>query len=424
MTLLAGSGTRDITPPIGASLAGMPTERGSARVNDPLLVKAIYFEQDDRRAVLLSMDIASLAPPLAEERRREIAHRLDVPLEAVVLCTTHTHFGPGRGDWEGHGAYWEAVDRSLLDAARDAQKTAAPASVTYAAARRDDLSHNRRFVVEGGSVVTHAGLKDNVLRPDGPIDPEIQAVLVSGECGRPMAAVVGFACHPTAMRWSDAVSADYPCWIEREVKQGFGDEVDVLFFSGALGDVADGTAATRRQANGCDLAEHIGSEVGRDAVRALRQSATHITGDLCTSSTEVAVPTIGMGRERRRWAEEVLETPGGRPGWQVRDARMILEMWREWPDEITTSVPLVAIGDLAFYGIPGELFCWYGMQLKARSRFRFPFVLGLANGRIGYIADRVFPTKDSFDTPLDLTQRTFGQLDDAGERMIRAALTL
>ena len=103
---------------------------------------------------------------------------------------------------------------------------------------------------------------------------------------------------------------------------------------------------------------------------------------------------------------------------------MILEMRREWPDEITTSVPLVAIGDLAFYGIPGELFCWYGMQLKARSRFRFPFVLGLANGRIGYIAERVFPTKDSFDTPLDLTQRTFGQLDDAGERMIRAALTL
>ena len=103
---------------------------------------------------------------------------------------------------------------------------------------------------------------------------------------------------------------------------------------------------------------------------------------------------------------------------------MVLERWREWPDEIEAKIPLVAIGDLAFYGIPGELFCWYGLQLKAHSRFRHPFVLGLANGRIGYIADRVFPTKDSFNIPLDFAQRSFGKKDDAGERMVRAALSM
>lgn len=75
-------------------------------------------------------------------------------------------------------------------------------------------------------------------------------------------------------------------------------------------------------------------------------------------------------------------------------------------------------------GWAGELFCWYGLQLKAQSRFRYPFGLGLANGRIGYIADRVFPTKDSFNIPLDFAQRQFGETGDAGERLVQAALRM
>jgi len=120
----------------------------------------------------------------------------------------------------------------------------------------------------------------------------------------------------------------------------------------------------------------------------------------------------------------VLEAPTDRPSWAVRDARLVLDIWPEWPDEIAAGVPLVAVGDLAFYGIPGEMGCWYGLQLKAQSRYCFPFVLGLANGRIGYIADRVFPTKDIFNVPLRFADRRFGEVDDAGERIVRTALSL
>ena len=424
MSLLAGIGKRDITPPVGASLAGMPVARGSTRVNDPLWVRAIYLGQGGTRAVLLSVDLGSLPSPFVEERRRAIAGHLEIALEAVVLCTTHTHFGPGRGGWEGQEAYWEDVQRKIVEAAQDAHRAAAPVSVSYAASRRDDLSHNRRHVVAEGSVMTHPGLKDNALHPDGPIDPEIQAVLVSGDQDRPIAVLAGFGCHPTAMGWADAISADYPYWIEQGVKQGFGDEVDMLFFAGALGDVADGDAASRGKKTGSSLAEKIGCGIAREAVRSLQEGAAEVSGELSTASVEVSVPTIAMGPERRKWAEEVLKTPEGRPRWQVRDARGILKRWREWPDEFQAEIPLIAIGELGFYGIPGELFCWYGLQLKAQSRFRYPFILGLANGRIGYIADRVFPTKNIFNVPLNFAQRRFGEIDDAGERLVRAALRM
>ena len=423
MSLQAGVGTRDITPPVGTPLAGRPTKFPSRRINDPLHVKAVYFEQGDGRAMLLSVDLVLLMPELASEMRGAIANRLSMPIEAVVLCTTHTHSGPGVGEWAswgGHDVYEADLRRKVVEAAQDAQRAAGPASLFYAAGRWDDQIHNRRWVMADGSVATHPR-RDGAQQPDGPIDPEVQAVLVRGGNGRPAAVLVGFACHPTAMGPAEgAISADYPHWIESEVKQAFGEQAEMLFFAGALGDVSDGEPFKRP--TGTEMAAHIGRGVGQAAVRSLETGAVEITGNLSTGYAAVSVPTVDMGPARRRWAEDVLKAPESRPSWQVRDARMVQEMWQEWPDEIDTGVPLVAIGDLAFYGIPGELTCWYGLQLKAQSRFRYPFVLGLANGRIGYIADRVFPTKDMFNVPLDFAHRRFGEHDDAGERIVRAAL--
>jgi len=417
--LRAGVGKRDITPPAGTPLAGRPRAYPSHRIHDPLRAKAIYLESGETRALLISADLLLLERAFATGVREAISGHLRMPVEAVVLCTTHTHSGPGVGDWfpwEGREDYEEGLRRKIAEAAQEAQAAAAPAAIFYASSRREDLSHNRRFVTRAGPVVTHPGPEDGALRPDGPVDPEIQAVLVAGEGDRPIAVLVGFACHPTAMGWKEgAISADYPHWIEQEVKHGFGDEVEMLFFSGALGDVSDGASPTARlKTLGSDLAEKIGRAVGREAVQTLRDRRVEVAPELVTAQAEARLPTIDMGPERRRWAEEVLRTPEGRAGWQVRDARMVLEMWRSWPEEVEAGCPLVAVGELALYGIPGELFCWYGLHLKARSRFRHPFILGLANDRIGYIADRVFPTKDIFDAPLNFADRRFGERDDAG----------
>lgn len=428
MALRAGVGKQEITPPVGVPLAGRPRAYPSHSVHDPLWVKAIYFASEDRRAILVSADLVLLERPFATEVRETISRRLKMPLEAVVLCVTHSHSGPSVGwsPWEGQEVYEEGMRRKIVEAAQEAQAAAAPASVFYASSRREDLSHNRRFLTQAGPVVTHPGPDDGALYPDGPIDPEIQAALVRGEQNRPLAVLVGFTCHPTAMGWKEgAISADYPYWIEREIKGAFGGPVEMLFFSGALGDVGEGGDWRARAGElGTSLAGRIGSEVGREAVQALKTRKGEVSSELVTAYTEVGVPTIDMGLERRRWAAEVLDAPAGRPDWQVRDARMVLGMWQSWPDEIETGCPLVAVGELAFYGIPGELFCWYGLQLKAHSRFRHPFILGLANDRIGYIADRVFLTKDIFDVPLNFADRRFGQKDDAGERVVRAALRL
>lgn len=58
-----------------------------------------------------------------------------------------------------------------------------------------------------------------------------------------------------------------------------------------------------------------------------------------------------------------------------------------YPAEIMT----MRIGDLGIVGLPCEMFCEFGMEIKKRSRARHTMVIELANDAIGYI-----PTKVSF----------------------------
>lgn len=49
---------------------------------------------------------------------------------------------------------------------------------------------------------------------------------------------------------------------------------------------------------------------------------------------------------------------------------------------------VIQIGDIAFVGIPGELFAELGMEIKRRSPFRYTYVVGIANDYIGYLPDK------------------------------------
>ena len=49
------------------------------------------------------------------------------------------------------------------------------------------------------------------------------------------------------------------------------------------------------------------------------------------------------------------------------------------------------LGDLALVGLPGEMFCEFGLEIKEKSPAKHTIVVGLANDAIGYI-----PTIEAF----------------------------
>ena len=66
-------------------------------------------------------------------------------------------------------------------------------------------------------------------------------------------------------------------------------------------------------------------------------------------------------------------------------ADRVLQMEREWPDEISIMLQTFRIGDLGIAAIPFETFTETGLELKAKSPFGQTFNISIANGSYGYL---------------------------------------
>ena len=58
------------------------------------------------------------------------------------------------------------------------------------------------------------------------------------------------------------------------------------------------------------------------------------------------------------------------------------------PRDLPVEQICLALGDSALLTFPGELFTEIGQTIKAHSPFRRTFIVGLANGYVGYIPTR------------------------------------
>ena len=121
--LFIGIAKRNITPPVGGYLYGYPNPPRSTSVNDDLTVTALYLEEGDTRALLLSFTICSLAATLCDRLSVILEEDTGISRTAILLHATHTHSGPSTTDSVGWGkADSDYIETVLIPAARAAAK--------------------------------------------------------------------------------------------------------------------------------------------------------------------------------------------------------------------------------------------------------------------------------------------------------------
>jgi hypothetical protein len=181
------------------------------------MARAIVLGEPGLSIAIASVDVLLVPAAL----RRKVEARLgDLRLDAVLVAATHTHSGPG-GFWDdalgsrfGTGPYDPATEDALAgriaDAIRAAAADRAPAKVSVAGSRREDLVRNRDGGERGGQL-----LAVRLERPGGEV----------------VGQVIVFPAHATTRASRDRLlSGDWPGVLARELPGV------TVFMQGAEGD--------------------------------------------------------------------------------------------------------------------------------------------------------------------------------------------
>jgi hypothetical protein len=134
-------------------------------------------------------------------------------------------------------------------------------------------------------------------------------------------------------------------------------------------------------------------------MEAMQNAKVVSTDKIAVSREMVPLSRIDISDEQLEWAKELMKKveKEGMPPIQA-DGMPDAHYAKEWIEmrktqDITDSVEVmvIRIGDIAFVGLPGEIFNEFGLDIKAKSPCKNTIVTGLTNDDRAY-----FPTAGSF----------------------------
>jgi hypothetical protein len=380
-TLLAGVYEVDITPKVGTLLAGGIYPRVSTGVHDPLMAKAIVLESKGERLAYIILDICVLTREIGDKIVEKASELTGIPPQNIIWATSHTHSGPYTMPFFG-STEEEVVDKEWLSSlpekaancVAEANKRKIPAKWSFIRGYNYMLPLNRRLRFKDGRELNNwlidRGEEAQCVGTAGPVDPEIGILTFEDMDGNLIAVLFNFALHLTT-HFGVEFSADYPAVVARRIREKFGEQVITLYMPGAMGDI---NTYRSMEETGNMLADSI---IPKIEARKPRDEAPVLKA----MKSEIVVPyrDLYQDQEERirasQWPEDVQEV-----------FRKELEIMRkEGVTEGETIVSVWRIGEIAFAGLPGELFVEWGLKIKQESPFPWTFPVELCCDYQGYL---------------------------------------
>ncbi len=396
--LRAGAASVSITPPAAIPMAGYYAERRAQGVHDDLQAKAIVLEEGGTRAALVTLDLIAAPADLVQDARALIEKATRLRGAAVMISATHSHTGPVFDTKHPFGggsdvvkSYREALPAKIADAVRQAESRLAPVKVFAAHGREDSIAFNRRFHMKDGTVGWNPG-KGNplILKPAGPIDPDVPFLYFEKADGKPLATYVNYAVHLDNIG-APLISADMPATLSRCLAEFKGADMITVFSAGCCGDINHIDVRWNHPQNGFGNAARMGTILAAEVMRAWPRLAAVDPGRLQIRTTTVSLPLPALDDGDVEKARAIIARMGGeasqRPAFlETVWAFKVLDVAARKGRPHDVEVQAIALGQLvAWISLPGEIFTELGLAIKQDSPFPHTIVAELANGSIGYI---------------------------------------
>lgn len=411
----AGAAVADISPDVFPfQLRSGPSEY----VHDPISVRALAFENGaEQRALIAIIDAIGIGREMADEAKLAVAEKTGWDPESILIAATHAHTTPKGGDTSpGRIAYEKKRRAGLVEALLKAIEALEPAKVGFASDEEASEVRNRRnFYEEGASstrnpwggydkVRMNGGTK-GILKPAGPIDPEVCVVDVRTERGHPLGLLANYALHyvgaiPTVTDEDGKVrgmaSADYFGEFARVMPYRLGSRPPegfvAMMSNGASGDINNIPFGIERAPRApFEQCRIVANKTADAAWRAIRTIETYDASPVIATrqrevtlnyrkpseaEVEKALQLLELTREER---EAIHKKTTGYANHTIRFARP------ESPGSEEVIVQAFRIGDQAIVSMPFEVLVEIGLEIKEKSPAPHTFLIELANGSYGYL---------------------------------------
>lgn len=444
----AGFAAKDITPGMGAHLAGSGAglHRPAQTVMDRLYARAAVFKDEKTALVVLELDVTLISGEYADKIASGVMAALGLPRENVMVMGTQTHSAPMLGycsideDYPleipenreyikgGERAYSDFAAEQAIAAAIEAADRVRPLKMQFARGMKRDLAFNRRVIsrittgtdeddvlsyknglaLEKGKIVMPFPVDNMALRnpqgPDyishveGPIDDEVLVGCFIDERMQIESLMLNFTCHPVNAFCNSAtfyaVSADWcGAWAKLSGER-LGASSLPLVINGCCGNTnpIDPYKPDMVLSPG-DMGEKL-TALTETMVHNMRFDGGE-DAPLSSALEWLELDYRTITPERAKEVDEILGDHPERPkylpngeldaDWFVAASTRSVQLLQKREPKFRYPVQVFRIGDLAIVALAGEPFSEGQLDLKLRSPAPLTVVGHMANKYVGYI---------------------------------------
>jgi hypothetical protein len=375
------------------------------------------FECGEGRAVICLIDAIGIGREMSDIAKSRAAEKTGWKPEDMLICATHTHTAPKGGEgMHGREAYEKLKYEKLEEAIVQAIQSMEPARVGFSSEDEPSEVRNRRWFLQPGTmppnplgeqdqVKTNAN-RNHLVKPAGPIDPEICVIDVRTNRHKPLALIANYALHyvggvPKKVdengREVGMASADYFGEFSRIMPYRLGGtnppaNFVAMMTNGASGDINNLVfTGSRAPRSPFEQIRIVASKTADASWRAVRKIENYDTKPLiATRQREVDLPYREPNEREISLAKGLLKrTRQEREAINSRTtsvATRVIEYAKpEHPRTEPVLIQAFRIGDQAIVSMPFEVLVEIGLEIKKKSPFEHTFLIELANGGYGYL---------------------------------------
>ena len=377
----------------------------SAIILDPLHVKAVVLRQGDEQMALVECDVQEISNEWSFPARQIISLKTGIPVSNICISSTHNHMGSPNKD----------LQTAVIKAVYDARQNLKPVKLKSTTAQQFNVSFNRRYFMKDGTVVFNPMfLNPDIVRPAGPIDPEVGVVMFYDVAtNKPTTGLVNFSLHldivkeygsvyqQTGVGSRNSVSADFPYWIETSFKKEFGNAFNSIFFTGCCGNINHWDFSKPGPQSGhASKSKQVGDSIYSAISNALPRSEEE-TPSLASRYRVLQIPLQSFTEEELSWSKTVKGTSLSGKSEEPNERQQFLNnvkrrriLWlNEQKEKGIVSLPIdVQVfrlsNNTAVVTLPGEMFVEHGLTIKNFSPFNNTIIVEMSNNGVSYVPNK------------------------------------